>query len=161
MGDVPEKFRKTLDDLLEAVEAEFGERLVTLAVFGSVARGTATAESDLDVLIVADGLPDGRMNRLAAIDRVEETLVGLDAAHARLRISPVIKTPVEAARGSPLYWDMTEHVLILRDKDGFLARTLGGVRARLAALGARKVVRGNAWYWVLKKDFSPGEIFEI
>lgn len=161
MGDVPEKYRKTLDDLLAAAEAEFGQRLVTLAVFGSVARGTATAESDLDILIVADGLPDGRMNRLAAIDRIEETLVGLDAAHARLRISPLIKTPVEAARGSPLYWHMTEHVLILRDRDGFLARTLEGVRARLAALGARKVVRGNAWYWVLKPDFSPGEIFEI
>lgn len=161
MGDVPEKHRKVLDDLLAAVEAEFGQSLVTLAVFGSVARGTATPESDLDVLIVADGLPDGRMNRVAAIDRVEETLVRLDAAHARLRISPVIKTPVEAARGSPLYWDMTEHVLILRDRDGFLARTLERVRARLAALGARKVVRGNAWYWVLKKDFAPGEVFEI
>ena len=161
MGAVLEKHRKTLDDLLAAVEAEFGQSLVTLAVFGSVARGTATPESDLDVLIVADGLPDGRMNRVAAIDRVEETLVRLDTSHARLRISPVIKTPAEAARGSPLYWDMTEHVLILHDRDGFLARTLEGVRARLAALGARKVVRGNAWYWVLKKDFAPGEVFEI
>jgi predicted nucleotidyltransferase len=33
---------------------------VSLAVFGYVARGTMGLDSDIDLLIVADGLPDGR-----------------------------------------------------------------------------------------------------
>jgi hypothetical protein len=32
---------------------------------------------------------------------------------------------------------------------------------RLKQLGARRIRRGNAWYWDLKPDFKPGEIFEL
>jgi hypothetical protein len=27
--------------------------------------------------------------------------------------------------------------------------------------GARKVQKGDRWYWILKEDFTPGEIFEV
>ena len=33
--------------------------------------------------------------------------------------------------------------------------------ARLAALGARRKWRGSAWYWDLKPDYRPGEVFEL
>jgi hypothetical protein len=35
------------------------------------------------------------------------------------------------------------------------------VRSRLQQLGAQRIHRGNAWYWDLKPDFKPGEIFEL
>ncbi|HWP57484.1 MAG TPA: hypothetical protein VNL14_06340, partial [Candidatus Acidoferrales bacterium] len=41
--------------------------------------------------------------------------------------------------------------------DSYLQR----LRERLARLGARRVWRGNAWYWDLKPDFKPGDVFEI
>ena len=44
-----------VDDLrlyVEALGRHFGERLVSVVVFGSQARGEARPESDLDVLIV-------------------------------------------------------------------------------------------------------------
>jgi hypothetical protein len=35
------------------------------------------------------------------------------------------------------------------------------LRERLATLGARRVWRGNAWFWDLKPDYQPGDVFEL
>jgi hypothetical protein len=56
---------------------------------------------------------------------------------------------------------MVEDARIVHDPDGFLAGYLERFRARLAELGARRIWRGNAWYWDLKPDFKPGEIIEL
>jgi hypothetical protein len=31
----------------------------------------------------------------------------------------------------------------------------------LHELGARRVRLGSAWYWDLKPDFKPGEVFDL
>jgi hypothetical protein len=53
--------------LLTACQDTYGGGLVSVVLFGSVARGTAGPESDLDVLIVANGLPDGRVVERPAV----------------------------------------------------------------------------------------------
>ncbi len=57
--------------LRAAVVGVYGERLKALAVFGSWARETATPESDLDLLIVAQSLPPSRMKRVREFRPVE------------------------------------------------------------------------------------------
>ena len=64
-------------------------------------------------------------------------------------------------QGSPLFLDMIEDARMLHDQDDFLRRTLAEFKARLDRLGARRVWRGNAWYWDLKPDYKPGEVFEL
>jgi hypothetical protein len=56
---------------------------------------------------------------------------------------------------------MTEDVLILHDPDGVLERYLRGLRARLRALGARRIAKGGGYYWLLKPDLKPGEDFTL
>ena len=56
---------------------------------------------------------------------------------------------------------MTEDARILVDRGGFFAAALEDLRTRLRRLGARRVWRGAEWYWDLKPDYRPGEIFEI
>jgi len=55
-------FRPEIAHLLEAVkqqlEALYGERLVEVILFGSVARGEDTPESDVDVLVILRGPVD-------------------------------------------------------------------------------------------------------
>ena len=148
------------DSILAGARKMFGADLVSFAVFGSVARGTARPDSDIDVLIVARNLPNGRMNRIRDFTRNE----GLIEKPPELKdtfISPVIKTPDEVKLGSPLYWDMTECMAILLDSGGFLEQSLAVVRDRMRKNGARKVQKGDRWYWILKEDFTPGEIFEV
>lgn len=80
------------------------DRLVTLAVFGSVARDRFSPESDIDLLIVVRDLPRFRYRRVQEfIEGVEKPL---EEEIRRLRkqgmnpeLSPVLKTPEEVAYG--------------------------------------------------------------
>jgi hypothetical protein len=56
---------------------------------------------------------------------------------------------------------MVEDAMLLVDRDDFMRNALEALRLRLAALGARRIWRGNAWFWDLKPDYRPGEVFEI
>ena len=51
-----------VDEFAARVRSLFGERLVHLVLFGSHARGEATHDSDVDLLVVIDGFTsaDGR-----------------------------------------------------------------------------------------------------
>ena len=159
------QFEALLAHVLQACQQHYGPRLVSLAVFGSVGRGTPHPGSDLDLLIVADDLPIGRLQRADDFRAVEAALSPqlTEARNAGLtpEVSPVFKTPAEVRQGSPLFLDMIEDARMLHDRDDFLRRTLAEFKARLDRLGARRVWRGNAWYWDLKPDYKPGEVFEL
>lgn len=64
------------------------------AVFGSVARGDFNASSDVDLLVVADGLPRNYWQRLAALEAITPG------------VEPVVWTPDEwtrqRGRGNPI-----------------------------------------------------------
>lgn len=164
-GDVHAEFEAFLDAIGDACRRHYGDRLVSAAVFGSVGRGTPRPDSDVDLLIVAEPLPDGRLARADDFRAVEAELgpcrLAMHRAGLEASLSPVFKTPDEIRRGSPLLLDMTSDARCLYDRDAFLADALERLRARLSVLGARRIWRGNAWLWDLKPDLRPGEVFEL
>lgn len=165
MTDVAAAFEGIQADLLRACHEIYSDRLVSLAVFGSVAAGTMRTDSDIDILLVADRLPDGRLRRVEEFESVESLLrtrLVAAAAHGiHTRLAPIFKTRAELEHGSPILLDMTEHVRILFDRDGTLARRLDRLRQRLAELGSRKVYRDGGYYWLLKPDYKPGDVIEL
>jgi uncharacterized protein len=56
---------------------------------------------------------------------------------------------------------MVEDARVLYDKGDFFVRQLARLRQRLTELGAKRIWKGNAWYWDLKPDYRPGEVFEL
>lgn len=162
-------WRTALEDVLAAVvpaaHTVFGEGLWSVVLFGSAARGTPRPDSNIDLLIVADGLPRGRVARSAVFANVEravaEQLTAAGAYGCTWTLSGVFKTPEEAAAGSPLFLNMTEDARLLYDRDAFFAGVLERLRARLAGLGSRRIWRDTESYWDLKPDYKPGEVFEI
>ena len=154
-----------LTDLVTACRRHYGDSLLSVAVYGSVGRGLPRPDSDIDLLLVAQGLPGRHSLRLRDFRAVEEALgSSLDAAEAaglHPELSPVLMTPAELGRGSMLLLDMTEDARILFDPDGCLADALDRLRGRLRELGSKRIWRGNAWYWDLKPDYKPGDVFDL
>lgn len=156
------------DELIRVLGAElerrYGERLVTFAVYGSVGRGTARPDSDLDVLAVVRGWGP-RTQRSAEFSEIERALQpALDAAAQQgvtTFLSPLLKTPEEVEGGNLIYLDMVEDAKLFVDRDGFFAARLDRLRRRLAELGAKRVWRGTKWYWDLKPDYKHGDTIEL
>lgn len=160
-----EAFDTLLAGLLLAVQQVYGERLVTLAIYGSVGRRTPRADSDIDMLVIVEGLPP---NRSARQDEFLAVDLAVAVALRRSReqglntcFSPILKTPEEAALGSPLFLDMIDDARLLFDRDDFFRGLLTEMKARLDRQGARRIWRGSSWVWDLKPDAVFGDRIEI
>lgn len=149
----------------QALRLYLGDRLITVGLFGSVARNEATLFSDIDLLLIIEGLPRGRFARMelleAVNDEIEPLLERLREENNFSDICPILKTPEEAKRLSPLYLDMVEDLRILYDRGNFFADILNRLKKSLKKLGSRRQRLGSFRYWELKPDYKPGEIFEI
>jgi len=151
--------------LLNYTQEVYGDRLVTLAIFGSWAAGKRTTESDIDILIVAEELPRRRLARVEEFQTIEIALEDdIQKLHRRgihTYLSPIFKTPEEVRQGSLLFLDMLYDLIILFDRGSFFADYLKDFKKKLDNMGAKRIIQGEKWYWVLKPDYKWGETFEI
>jgi len=144
-----------------------GARLRSVCLFGSVARGDFTRESDIDVLVVAENLQEDigmryrTLGKLGLGVRATGWAEQLRCLGYSTNISPVYLTPEEADRHPPVLLDIVEDGVIVFDENGFLAGVLSQIRERLRELGARRVRTAKGWYWVLKPDAELGEEIRI
>ncbi|NQU11313.1 nucleotidyltransferase domain-containing protein [bacterium] len=163
---MPERADQLKQALATACHATYGDNLVTVGIYGSWARGTATPLSDIDVLLIATDLPPGRGRRVRQFAPVDEATstqrVALWGAGTPIpELTPLIKTPAEVGAGSPLFLDMTDWCETLYDRGGFFAAYLDGLRQRLRALGSRRRWSHGGYYWEYKPDLRPGEVVEL
>ena len=165
IDQVSEPYRSLLLKLVDALLRYFGDDLVSVVLFGSVARGEARLDSDIDLIIVVKNLPRSRFRRQDLFMEVEKELepilVKLEEEGYYIDFSPILKTPEEASKITPLYLDLVEDAIILYDKDNFFRNILEKLRKRLQELGAKRIRLGKLWYWVLKEDYRFGEVIEI
>src|SRR2546430_2509442 len=87
-------------EITAGLEAGLGDNLVAVVLFGSRARGEARAESDWDLLLIANGLPAGTLKRHFFVKRILPT-------GCRSTTSILAKSPQEfEARVPSLYLDI-------------------------------------------------------
>ena len=129
-------------DLLDKAHDVLGEDLVSIVLFGSRARGTATSGSDFDLLIVARSLPDEKGKRELALDIAE---VGFDYG---LPVQIILVTSEEAeqaaATGAPLMFEIHDAHRLMYDRGGFFGRLAGRFAEQLRIWRARKI-KDRVW----------------
>jgi len=158
-ADVLERYCKILLD-------RFKNRLLGVLVFGSVARGDWTKDSDIDLLVVVDGWEKPTWERtgelMGLMDGLRQTREFKKAVGQGF--IPIIQhyplSGLEAERSHRIYIDACVDGIVLYERDGFLTRVLGNFRRRMAKLGAHKVYLPKGYYWVLWKG-RAGEVFEL
>lgn len=162
---IKEPYATLLNNMLEIMKEEFKDDLISVVVYGSVARGDNRNDSDVDLLIIIKNLPkDSMLKRIRLFETKVEDKLNLDEYWKMgyyISLSPVLKTPEEAEKFSPPYLDMVYDAVILYDSNHFFTRILQKLRDRLKELGAERVRMGKKWYWVLKKDSRFGETVEL
>lgn len=160
-----EPYKTLIEKLVDVLKRRYGDRFISLIVYGSVARGGERKDSDVDLLLIIDSIPGTKLERQKDfIDVEKEIQVYLDELFDKgylIDFSPIIKTPEEAKRISPLYLDMVDDAIITYDRDDFFKNILGIVRNRLKELKSKRVSMGRKWYWVLKPDYRFGDVIQI
>jgi len=129
------------ESLLDALRLAFGEDLRCVVLFGSRARGEAHAQSDHDLLVVANGLPKDPVKRqraltaplVSVLDQVPGPVafVGKTAEEFEADISPLV---LDACVDGVCLWGETyfgpwrrKALLSLRDS-GLVRERLGRTR---------------------------------
>jgi predicted nucleotidyltransferase len=135
------KLRETLAPLTDALHEQLGERLVAIVLFGSRARGEADAESDWDLLVIAEGLPPKVFDRHLFIKQLlPQTWRGVTSALA--------KTPEEFDSAiQSIYLDIAVDGIILTDKKNYMADRLALLNRQLESQGLYRVREGGDMLW--------------
>lgn len=139
--------------------------LRSFALYGSVARGTAKRNSDVDVLLVSDDFRGSIGRRIEELMSVEESLGDeiewLHGKGVRAGLSFYPLRVSEAERLPDLFLDLTEDAIILYDEGRLLERLLLELRLRLMKNGAERVyLDGGEWFWDLLPGYRHGDIIE-
>jgi uncharacterized protein len=118
----------------------FGERLVALALFGSRARGDARPDSDIDLMLIAEGLPGGPFERTRLV-----RAPGLEESDPSVSVRAL--SPSEYERDiAPIDLDIALDASVLYDRDGYLAQRLDLIRQRIEQAGLKRAP-DLTWSW--------------
>ena len=161
------EYVKLIEGYCSAIKNHFRNRLISICLFGSVARGEAKPDSDIDILVVADALPIDIGMRIKETNYVHENLkkseayISLRKSDVSGLISDIFFTPEEIERHPPILLDIIDDGVILYDKNSFLSNALKTLKDTLEIKKARKVTTKKGHFWILKPDVEFGEVVEL
>ena len=160
--------RRLVTYILELLRSFLGDDLISVVVFGSVARGRADLNSDTDVILVASNMPRSLSERMEILANLlvdfskTQTYEELNRRGLNTWVQFHPLTMEEAELHRPIYLDVVEDGIIVYDRGGFIKRVMEGFKSKLEALGAKRVfLEDGSWYWDLKPSIKRGEVVEI
>lgn len=160
-----ETYKNLIDEILMGLKMTFGDDILSVALFGSVARGTAKKDSDIDLLIIHKEVSYDSAKRFLDLQFEMED----KEAYKELRnrgfypcLSPIFMTSDELSIKPLILLDIMDHGIILKDEEGVLLDKIQKLKIRLGELGSKKIVfEDGSWAWDLKPDWKIGEVIEI
>ncbi|MGD0237022.1 MAG: nucleotidyltransferase domain-containing protein [Syntrophorhabdales bacterium] len=162
-GVLQKEYEPLLGDLAVILRREFEDNLLAAVVYGSIARGTARKESDIDLCLIFRELPRSMYERTRYVLPVKEKLRQRESYRKLYgqgyypELSLLEFTADEIEDTPEVFLDMVDARTILLD-DGTFRRKMGKLHRRMKELGTHKVVREDgSFYWILKRGAALGE----
>ena len=137
-----------LNQAITALREALGDSLIAVVLYGSRAKGEAHDQSDWDLLLIAENLPEKPLARHFFLKRALP-------ADCRGAISLLAKTPAEfEARVSPLYLDIALDGEILYDSRGYAATRLEKLKNFIAKSGLYRFRSKDGEMWKFTRHTS-------
>lgn len=167
MNEIPKRYSALLADFIESIKKTFGDSMVSAILFGSVAKGKARNDSDIDVCLIFKSLPKSRHKRTLLIFPVIKQLRETESYRILYNdgyfpeVSPILYTIDEIQNTKPIFLDIIVDGIILTD-DGTFTRKKEEIKKRMEILGTHKVRLENGdYYWILKHGLRLSEEVSI
>lgn len=158
-------YKKFLRIFIKNLQEGMKDNLLSVTLYGSVARGSARPESDIDLLILY------RKGEIDVDSVYVNSALQSDESQEYQRfynngiygeISPLFMTLAEIRNNPLILLDMMEEGIILFEQDKCFTDLLEKMRIETKKLGSRKVnLPDGSWYWELKPSWQPGELIEV
>lgn len=138
----------------------------SLVVYGSVARGNARADSDIDMLVIIDSKDSmgKRIDLLLDVEFSEKVSAELNWLYNNGVDTHISFLPLnleEVTSFPPILLDIVDEGIILVD-NGFFSKFAGEKKDYLSKLGAKRIFLSESeWYWDFKPDIKFGEVVEV
>jgi predicted nucleotidyltransferase len=128
----------------------FGKDLLGLVFFGSVARGEAFPESDLDLLLVMDR---GTPIRRDLYAKWEEALAPFAERSFPRDVSPHFShSPANPRQAGSLWLEIAIDGVVLWEREAKVSAALRDLRSHIAEGGVTRRVRHGHPYWVRSRS---------
>jgi len=163
----PKEYMSYVNLIVKLLKRTLNDNLVSVVLFGSVARGEAKEGSDVDILVVAKDFKTFK-GRFEIFNKIENDLRAskeyqeLKERKLGTLISPIPHTPEEIKKKPPILLDLVTDGVILHDANDFMKNQIKDLKNKLEEIGAKKVyLEDGRWYWDLKPNYKLGEVVKI
>lgn len=112
-----------LKELISKLETKFQENFTGLVLFGSYAKGTPKANSDIDILLTFKQLPKERYERTKLIS---DFLLPFEEKH-QIKINPIITQESNISK-SILLIEIAEYAKIIIDKNEKISKLFQSIQ---------------------------------
>lgn len=131
--------------------------LIGVLQFGSTVRSPLKHETDLDLLLIFETLPNTRWEQFKLTSELEDKLNAdlkkMDGFN--IQVSFILKQKSQLDHLSSFYLDFVETSNAWFDPQGLLAQLIEDIKIWIETNGAYKVKKGNLWYWVYSSNAPP------
>ncbi len=137
-----------LAPVIEALRNDLGDDLLAVVLFGSRAREEAGPESDWDLLVIAENLPDSPWQR-------QKRILSLLPQAWRHQVNVLAYTSSEwFARVTPLALDIAlDGIVLYESTRAMFSVRLAALRKQLSELGLeRQAIGEGEWLWLWRDD---------
>ncbi|MHA1726472.1 MAG: nucleotidyltransferase domain-containing protein [Promethearchaeota archaeon] len=165
---IPYIFRDFLYNFIQTLKKEYGKNLLSVVLYGSIARGTWNLSSDLDLFMIFSNetkekksLSKDVLKIIMEFEKFNTMNTGKNL-NSFLPIQDISLKLKDLENFRTLFYDIAMDGILIYDTNSIGATFLEKIRNRIEEKGLQRIFIGyDNFYWKRKENVKFGEIFEL